>query len=194
MEIKEITIRDLRRKVYGDGLVLQGCGGKLEEWVDGINQLLAKEHILPAGSRFARVFVFRREGRTNLFFPFADARLDLEKLAVWRITAGRRFGSMWLSDYVDNHLGGPMESSREERRPSEKPECPLIGRDGNIFHLMGIASRTLRENGREEQAEEMCGRILQAGSYGEALGVIGSYVTITSGETPEEEEGMDLSR
>ena len=26
---------------------------------------------------------------------------------------------------------------------SKKPKCPLIGQDGNIFNLMGIASKTL---------------------------------------------------
>ena len=35
---------------------------------------------------------------------------------------------------------------------SEKPKCPLIGSDGNIFCLLGIASRTLRENDMREQA------------------------------------------
>ena len=29
----------------------------------------------------------------------------------------------------------------------EKPDCPLIGQNGNIFNLAGIASRTLKENG-----------------------------------------------
>ena len=29
----------------------------------------------------------------------------------------------------------------------EKPLCPLIGQDGNIFNLVGIAARTLREAG-----------------------------------------------
>lgn len=195
MEVKEITVHDLRQKAYGDGLVLQGCGGKLEEWVDGINGILSEEHILLEGSRFERALVFRREGRTNLFFPFADVRLDMGKLAVWRIAAGGKFGSMWLSDYVDHHLGGQKENSQEERLPSEKPDCPLIGQDGNIFNLMGIARRTLCENGRKEQAEEMRGRILQSGSYDEALNIIGSYVNITSVESMEEAqgEGMDMN-
>ena len=63
---------------------------------------------------------------------------------------------------------------------SNKPNCPLIGQDGNIFNLMGIASRTLRENGMADQATEMCERIRQCGSYYSALGVIGEYVNITS--------------
>lgn len=61
-----------------------------------------------------------------------------------------------------------------------KPDCPLIGEDGNIFHLMGIASRTLKENGMAEEAKEMCSKITQSGSYDEALSVLGEYVNITS--------------
>ena len=38
---------------------------------------------------------------------------------------------------------------------SEKPKCKLLGEDGNIYNLMGIASRTLKKNGLEEEAKEM---------------------------------------
>ena len=37
---------------------------------------------------------------------------------------------------------------------NEKPKCPLIGADGNIFNLLGMASRTLSENGLKEQARK----------------------------------------
>ncbi len=67
-----------------------------------------------------------------------------------------------------------------------KPDCPLIGEDGNIFRLMGIASRTLKENGMVEEAKEMCSKVTQSGSYDEALSVLGEYVNITSID-----EGMD---
>lgn len=62
----------------------------------------------------------------------------------------------------------------------EKPTCELIGADGNIFNLIGIASRTLRENGLSEQADEMGKRIMggEARSYDEALSIIKEYVEI----------------
>ena len=61
----------------------------------------------------------------------------------------------------------------------QKPDCELIGQDGNIFNLMGIASRTLRNNGMAEQASEMCTRIRASESYNSALCIIGEYVNIT---------------
>lgn len=31
----------------------------------------------------------------------------------------------------------------------EKPMCSIIGADGNIFNILGIASRTLKDNGMD---------------------------------------------
>ena len=47
----------------------------------------------------------------------------------------------------------------------EKPKCPLIGQNGNVFNLMGIASKTLKKNGMADEAKEMCSRITFSGSY-----------------------------
>lgn len=71
----------------------------------------------------------------------------------------------------------------------KKPKCALIGEDGNIFVLMGIASRTLKHNKMNEEAQEMCNKITtEAKSYDEALMIIGEYVEITSREEMEEDE------
>ena len=59
-----------------------------------------------------------------------------------------------------------------------KPDCKLIGEDGNIFNLMARAARTLRENDLSEKAKEMRERITSSGSYDEALCIIGEYVNI----------------
>ncbi len=66
----------------------------------------------------------------------------------------------------------------------QKPNCPLIGEDGNIFHLVGIAAKTLRRNGMSAEATEMSEKVFGSGSYEEALGIIGEYVNITSVDEP----------
>ena len=58
----------------------------------------------------------------------------------------------------------------------KKPKCKLIGSDGNIFNLLGIASRALKRSGMREEAEEMYKRVTSSGSYYEALGIITEYV------------------
>ena len=60
-----------------------------------------------------------------------------------------------------------------------KLKCRLIGEDGNIFNLMGIVSRTLKEAGEPEKAEEMIRRITSdAKSYDEALAMLMEYVNV----------------
>lgn len=59
-----------------------------------------------------------------------------------------------------------------------KPKCKLIGENGNIFNLMGIASRTLREADMHKEADEMVDRITKSQSYDEALAIIMEYVEV----------------
>lgn len=77
---------------------------------------------------------------------------------------------------------------------NEKPKCPLIGSDGNIFCLLGMSSRTFRENGMREQAQEMQSRVTASGSYSEALNILGEYVEICSAEEMNEEPDEGMSR
>ena len=59
----------------------------------------------------------------------------------------------------------------------KKPKCKLVGEDGNIFNLMGIASRTLKQAGQGKNAIEMAQRVMAgASSYDEALSIIQEYV------------------
>ena len=102
-----------------------------------INQMLEQEGILPKGKRLDDVTVFRNEGITNLLFFFGEEKLDMGKLAAWRLKTRYQFGSTWMSDYVDNRLGGFLHEV-----VAEKPNCALIGEDGNIFNLMGIQKQT----------------------------------------------------
>ncbi len=46
MEIKNITANDLKKMNNKEGLILQGCGGEVKEWVDGINDILTENGIL----------------------------------------------------------------------------------------------------------------------------------------------------
>ena len=101
----EITINELRRMKNKDGLILQGCGGDRQEWVDGINELLTQEGILLDGTKFGNVKSFCHEGLTNLLFPFEDVKLNFGKLAIWGLRSYETFGGTWLSDYVPNKFG-----------------------------------------------------------------------------------------
>lgn len=179
MTIKNITTNDLRKMNNKEGLILQGCGGEVKEWVDGINDILTENGILLDDTKFDNVSVFQNEGVTCILYPFDNVHLDVGKLSMWRLQSYTAFAGTWLSDYVDNKLGGfEPEQNKAEK---VKPDCELIGQDGNIFNLMGIASHTLKQNGMADEAKEMCSRVTSSGSYCEALKIIGDYVNITDG-------------
>lgn len=122
MSIKHITTDDLRRMGNAEGLILQGCGGNLREWVDGINEMLTEEGILRNGSKFTDCSAFEHDGLTCLLFPFEGVNVDMGRLAIWRLKTHDSFGGTWLSDYVPNRLGGFESSPLEEPAEIEEDE------------------------------------------------------------------------
>lgn len=192
MSVKKINPETLRTMSGKDALILRGCGGDLQEWLDGINDTLLKENILRNGCRIEECSAFEYDGVTCLVFPFGGADLDIGRLSMWRLATVEQFHGIWMSDFVDNYLGGFTE--KEQIAEKKKPDCPLIGQDGNVFNLIGIASKTLRRVGMPEQAKEMSSRIqTEAHSYDEALCIIMDYVNVTSvDEEPEEEMNLGV--
>ena len=79
----------------------------------------------------------------------------------------------------------PVQTAGVEAAPAtgevavKKPECQLVGQDGNVFNLIGIVSKTLKKAGLPDKATEMSHRCFGAGSYGEALNIMGEYVDIS---------------
>ncbi len=192
MSITHITADKLRTMDGQEALILQDCGGDLQEWLDGINEMFTKEAILLDSTKFTDIFALQQDGMTCLLFPMDETvKLNIGKLAIWRIATHENFGGTWLSDFVPNRLGG----FARDQPVQEKPDCQLIGQDGNIFNLLGIASRTLKNHGMEAQSREMLARAYQSGSYHEALGIIGEYVNITGPDALEEtmEDGMNMA-
>ena len=59
---------------------------------------------------------------------------------------------------------------------TSKPKCQLTGTDGNIFALVGTASKALKKAGQQDKAKEMKERVFASSSYYEALGIIEEYV------------------
>lgn len=107
MAIQDITTESLRKMHNDEGLILQGCGGDLQEWLDGINQMLTEDNILLDGTKFEDIQKFQHGEHTCLLFPFKETvKVDIGKLAMWRIKTHEQFGGTWLSDYVPNKLGG----------------------------------------------------------------------------------------
>ena len=170
--MKHITLDELRRMKDSEGLILQGCGGDLDGWVAGINELFTQGGILLGGDTFKDVAAFEHTGTTNLLFKMDGVDLHSGKLAMWRLRSHNTFGGTWLSDYLPNRLGVDMSV----QTPPTRPPCPMIGADGNVFHQTGLVSRTLKENDMADAAKEMRERVMASGSYHEALVIMTEYV------------------
>ena len=86
-----------------------------------------------------------------------------------------------LQDYLHRQFYFEVEQMQpaeplKEQLPPHRPKMKLMGQDGNIFSILGRASRLLKENGQPDQAKEMCDRVYQSGNYYKALNIISEYV------------------
>lgn len=107
MNETKITTADLRRMQNKQGLILLGCGGEISDWVNGINNEFTKENILLDGTKFEDVSVFEYKNGTGILFPFNNKlKINIGKLSIWRIKTHDAFQGTWLSDFVNNQLGG----------------------------------------------------------------------------------------
>ena len=80
--MRHITTDKLRQMAGTEGLILQGCGGDPQEWLSGVNEMLAQEGILLDGAAFKDAYVFENEGLTNILFNLEDVKLYIGKLAI----------------------------------------------------------------------------------------------------------------
>jgi len=73
----------------------------------------------------------------------------------------------------------------------KKPKMQLIGQDGNIFAIMGRASRLLTDYGQADKAKEMRDRVMSCDSYQKALNIVSEYVEteLSPSPTPKRDRG-----
>lgn len=60
-----------------------------------------------------------------------------------------------------------------------KPKIKLVGENGNIYNLVGIAERALKRDGQKENAKAMVDEVFGASSYDAALRVIMKYCDVS---------------
>ena len=105
-------------------------------------------------------------------FEQRDIRVDDGTLAV----------HFWQEDGFK--MTPSFEKIPKPEKNSLRPKMQLIGQDGNIFAIMGRASRLLKNSGQREKAKEMCDRVTASQSYSEALNIISEYVETELSPTP----------
>lgn len=94
-------VKELSNNNY-EHLIIQGCGGDLDDWVKGITTMLKDEGIVKETFSFDKVYCFENGDLTNLAFALDNEGINMSKLAMFRLNIRQEFGAMWLSDYIDN--------------------------------------------------------------------------------------------
>ena len=97
-------------------------------------------------------------------FEQRDIRVDDGTLAV----------HFWQEDGFE--MTPSFEKTQEQVQMTQRPKMQLIGQDGNIFAIMGRASRLLKNAGQRDKAKEMCNRVMASKSYNAALAIVSEYV------------------
>jgi hypothetical protein len=98
-----------------------------------------------------------------------------------RVPEGDLYVSFWHSgkDYAiltPTEFDATLGNHQTKSNARHKPRCPLIDADGNIFNIMGLAARSLKDVGQADAAREMRSRIMESGGYDNALSIIMEYV------------------
>ena len=166
----------VRRKVVRAVPTVDEVNGELvgSLWVDTDAPLTAEEQAV-----FCAYISGQYSDGWGEGFEQRDIRVDDGTLAV----------HFWQED------GFKMTPSFEKIPKPEKnflrPKMQLIGQDGNIFAIMGRASRLLTDYGQADKAKEMRDRVMSCDSYQKALNIVSEYVKteLSPSPTPKRDRG-----
>ncbi len=59
-----------------------------------------------------------------------------------------------------------------------KPTITLIGENGNVFNIIGLTSKALKESGMKEEAKTFTEKAFSASSYDEVLRLVMEYCEV----------------
>ena len=159
----------VRRKVVRAVPTVDEVNGELvgSLWVDTDAPLTAEEQAV-----FCAYISGQYSDGWGEGFEQRDIRVDDGTLAV----------HFWQEDGFK--MTPSFEKIPKPEKNSLRPKMQLIGQDGNIFAIMGRASRLLKNAGQSDKAKEMCDRVTASQSYSEALNIVSEYVETELSPTP----------
>ena len=84
-----------------------------------------------------------------------------------------------------------FEKIQDHMQMTQRPKMQLLGQGGNIFAIMGRASRLLKNAGQSDKAKEMRDRVMSCDSYQKALSIVSEYVEteLSPSPTPKHDRG-----
>ncbi len=166
----------VRRKVVRAIPTVDEVNGELvgSLWVDTDAPLTAEEQAV-----FCAYISGQYSDGWGEGFEQRDIRVDDGTLAV----------HFWQEDGFK--MTPSFEKIPKPEKNSLRPKMQLIGQDGNIFAIMGRASRLLKNCGQGDKAKEMRDRVMSCDSYQKALNIVSEYVKteLSPSPTPKRDRG-----
>ena len=166
----------VRRKVVRAVPTVDEVNGELvgSLWVDTDAPLTAEEQAV-----FCAYISGQYSDGWGEGFEQRDIRVDDGTLAV----------HFWQEDGFK--MTPSFEKIPKPEKNSLRPKMQLLGQDGNIFAIMGRASRLLKNAGQRDKVKEMCDRVTASQSYSEALNIVSEYVEteLSPSPTPKRDRG-----
>ena len=166
----------VRRKVVRAVPTVDEVNGELvgSLWVDTDAPLTAEEQAV-----FCAYISGQYSDGWGEGFEQRDIRVDDGTLAV----------HFWQEDGFK--MTPSFEKNPKPEKNSLRPKMQLIGQDGNIFAIMGRASRLLTDYGQADKAKEMRDRVMSCDSYQKALNIVSEYVEteLSLSPTPKRDRG-----
>ena len=166
----------VRRKVVRAIPTVDEVNGELvgSLWVDTDAPLTAEEQAV-----FCAYISGQYSDGWGEGFEQRDIRVDDGTLAV----------HFWQEDGFK--MTPSFEKIPKPEKNSLRPKMQLIGQDGNIFAIMGRASRLLTDYGQADKAKEMRDRVMSCDSYQKALSIVSEYVEteLSPSPTPKRDRG-----
>lgn len=93
---------------------------------------------------------------------------------------------------ISEKMRNTNQENKKENRIKEKPKCNIYSALGTMDEIIGLVSKTLKENNMIDESREMIEKATRTYSYDEALDVINGYVEIIDRiEEKEEEEEFE---
>ena len=169
----------VRRKVVRAVPTVDEVNGELvgSLWVDTDAPLTAEEQAV-----FCAYISGQYSDGWGEGFEQRDIRVDDGTLAV----------HFWQEDGFK--MTPSFEKIPKPEKNSLRPKMQLIGQDGNIFAIMGRASRLLTDYGQADKAKEMRDRVMSCDSYQKALNIISEYVETELSPKPTPKRGRGDAR
>ena len=139
MGITKITLDELREMTETNGFILQNCVGDPQKRVDAINETLTEKGVLRNGEVFVNVPMLTHNGATNLLFFMDGLSASSADITAWVHETRSTVEGMMLNDFREKMFGIPVPVSEQR----SKPECPIIGADGNYSETVIIPTLEL---------------------------------------------------